>query len=105
MGRMAVRRELVPERRDPFPWCVTLGCLVLGGALFVHSTTPALAERELLEKAEAEQVEALEGARAELVDLRQRRARLDHHPGAILVEIDAHGTTPERAVELHGPRR
>lgn len=93
-------RRRSTDRDDPFPSLVTLGCLGLGLLLYVHSTRPALEEKEQLDKVEGRVLEKLRLRHQEhSIEHRRLRSTL-RNPEAVIVELDQQGVSPARADEL-----
>jgi hypothetical protein len=84
---------------DPFPWVVSLGCLLVGVALFLHSTMPALAERQQLEEAERSFGAELGAVGSRIEALRRQRSDIGRDPEALLFEFDSRHLSPQQAID------
>ena len=92
----ALRRA---EAGDPFPAVVSLGCVIAGICLFVHSTMPALAERRALDEVEQTARYHLEARIDKAIRLHHWLRELPFDPEALIVEFDRKGLMPEQAIE------
>lgn len=88
---------------DPFPWVVSLGCLVVGLALFLHSTMPALAEQRELEDVERQLAEEAARTEREVQESRRLLRGVGTDPELLLVQFDERGLTPQQAIDLAAP--
>lgn len=103
---MANRRSGRSDRSDggdPFTWVVSLGCLAVGLALFLHSTMPALAEQRDLEQVERDLTEQTLAVEREVLRQRRRTAGIGNDPELLRVLLDERGLTPQEAIDLLAP--
>ena len=93
-------RRRSADQDDPFPSLVTLGCLGLGLLLYVHSTRPALEEKQQLDEVEGRILHDLRARHQEHSIEGRRLNGTFRNPEALIVELDRQGVSPTRADEL-----
>ena len=100
MAQRASGRADREDEADLFPWVVSLACLVVGIALFLHSTMPALAENRQLESRERQMRDEIEQIEREATSLAEAKLRLARDPERLRTAFDAQHLTPAEASEL-----
>jgi len=100
MAQRASGRADREGEADLFPWVVSLGCIVVGIALFLHSTMPALAENRELETRERQLREEIGRIEREAAALAEAKSRLARDPERLRAAFDAQHLTPAEAIEL-----